>query len=61
MPIAEELEYLYKRTLNDNKDDLFIIMNIINKLCAYLFYKNIINQEEQSEILKIDKDKGVKE
>ena len=46
MPIAEELEYLYKRTLNDNKDDLFIIMNIINKLCAYLFYKNIINQEE---------------
>ena len=59
--IVDELINLYKKTVDDNKDDILIMINIMNKLCACLFHKCIINQEEWEEILKIDKNKGDKD
>lgn len=53
--IAQELINLYKRCVNDNKEDFITIMTILNKLCSYLLYKNVLTKEEVENILKIEK------
>ena len=47
---------IYKRTVEDNKEDFMEIIGIISKLCCYLIAKNILTQEEVSKILDIDID-----
>ena len=53
--IAQELIDLYKRSIDDNKEDFITIMTILNKLCSYLLYKNVLTKEEVENILKIEK------
>ena len=53
--IAQELINLYKRCVNDNKEDFITIMTILNKLCSYLLYKNVLTKEDVENILKIEK------
>lgn len=52
--IAQELINLYKRCVDDNKEDFIIIITILNKLCSYLLYKKILTEEEIKDILKIE-------
>ena len=53
--IADKLIDLYKRTVNDNKEDFIRIMTILNKLCAYLLCKNILIEEEIKNIFEKEK------
>ena len=53
--IVDELIDLYKRTINDNKEDFIRIMTILNKLCAYLLCKNILIEEEIKNIFEAEK------
>lgn len=54
--LKDLLEFTYKRTVEDNKEDFIKIMSVISKLCIYLIAKNILTQEEVSKILDLDKD-----
>ena len=53
--IANELIDLYKKTVDDNKEDFITIMTILNKLCGYLLYKNVLTKEEVENIFKIER------
>ena len=53
--IAQELINLYKRCVNDNKEDFIRIMTILNNLCAYLLCKNILTEKEIKNIFEIEK------
>lgn len=52
--LKDLLEFTYKRTVDDNKEDFIIIFGVISKLCSVLKYKNILNDEEIKIILDID-------
>ncbi len=53
--IADELINIYKKTVDDNKEDFMIIISILSKLCAYLLDKKILTEEEIKNILEIKK------
>lgn len=54
--LVELFNDTYKRTVEDNKEDFIKIICVISKLCTYLIVKNILTQEEASEILDLDTD-----
>ena len=51
--IKDLLEFTYKRSVNDNKDDFIRIFGVISKLCSVLKYKKILDDEEIKIILDI--------
>ena len=53
--IVNELIDLYQKTVDDNKEDFITIMTILNKLCGYLLYKNVLTKEEVESFFKIEK------
>ena len=53
--IVDELVNLYKRSVEDNKEDFIRIMTTLNKLCAYLLCKSILTEEEIKTIFEIEK------
>ena len=53
--IADELINLYKKSIDDNKEDFMVIISILSKLCSYLLNKKILTDEEVKNILKIEK------
>ena len=53
--IVNELIDLYKRTVNDNKEDFMTIISILSKLCSYLLNKKVLTESEVKDILKIEK------
>ncbi len=53
--IADELVNLYRKSVDDNKEDFMTILSILNKLCSYLLYKKVLTEEEIEKILKIEK------
>ena len=53
--IVVELINLYKKSVDDNKEDFITIMSILTKLCGYLFYKKVLTEEEIKNILKVEK------
>ena len=53
--IADELINLYKKSIDDNKEDFMIIISILSKLCSYLLNKKILTDKEVKNILKIEK------
>lgn len=54
--LAELFNDIYKRTVEDNKEDFINIIGVISKLCTYLIIKNVLTQEEVSKILDLDTD-----
>ena len=52
--LKDLLEFTYKRSVNDNKEDFMVIYGVISKLCSVLKYKKILNDEEIKIILDTD-------